>query len=90
MAKLKTVTIVVDTTPEKLGEFVTAKAWIAATQDGSGLFREIGVMSWSIVNGLPEIKSEWVRDAFKFFLSEENRERFEEFQAARFNEEFQG
>ncbi len=78
MAKLKTISVVVDTTPEVLGGFVTSKAWLAATQD-MDLFREIGVLSWAIIGGLPEVKTEWVMDAFSFFLKEKNRERFEDF-----------
>lgn len=77
MAGLKTIRMVVDTTPERLGEFVTAKAWVAATTDSAGMFKELGILGWGIINNLPEIKEEWVQDAFKFFLSEENRESFE-------------
>jgi hypothetical protein len=75
---LRTVNLVIDTTPEKLGEFVTAKAWLAAVEDDK-MFNEIGTIGWTIINALPEINAEWVMDAFKFFLSEENREMFEEF-----------
>jgi hypothetical protein len=75
---LRTINLVVDTTPEKLGQFVTAKAWISAAED-TKMFREIGTIGWTLINAMPEIKAEWVMDAFKFFLSEENREMFEEF-----------
>ncbi len=77
MAGLKTITVVVDTTPEKLGEFVTAKAWVSATMDAV-MFKELGVLGWGIIQNLPEIKEEWVMDAFHFFLSEENRKSFED------------
>jgi hypothetical protein len=76
--KLKTIELVVDTTPERLGEFVTAKAWVSATMDAVR-FKEMGCLGWGIINQLPDIKDEWVMDAYLFFLSEENRERFEDY-----------
>ena len=76
--KLKTIELVVDTTPERLGEFVTAKAWVSATMDAVR-FKEMGCLGWGIINQLPDIKDGWVMDAYLFFLSEENRERFEDY-----------
>lgn len=63
---LRTIEIVIDTTPNALGDLVTSKAWAAANYfpicDG-----QQHILVWNVLAHLPEVKQEWVRDAFEFF-----------------------
>ncbi len=69
MRSYKTIELVVETTPEALGKFVTSKAYHAANRRyGLPMLdcSEENIITWGVFSEL-NIPIEWYNDAFQFF-----------------------
>ncbi len=69
MSDYKTIELVVETTPESLGKFVTSKAYHAANRRYGLKLLDCSaenVITWGVFSQL-DIPLEWYEDAFQFF-----------------------